>query len=284
MGDTLSCSSADIGGRGDGFSVPVTSVSGAGPKVEVAAPNAITVTALSRSSANISVTDLQVTKMYAGFYVVGDPKSANTVSHVNLLGHTQILNGEYGVALHNAGDNTVIQHLSAYRLNRPFFFYGVENVNVACTADQTNHGFQPVVKAYSRSTRDIVIKYWAVNQPGQSKAVPKICFQVQADPAVIDPPPTVQGVTLDYGEDNITTGGNGIEFDYYAGPGGKTMQSEASTQLFDNFVVRGDTHNTILTTVSLKSAPAHVNLGQLKSARPHAENDLDNNGFRTGSR
>lgn len=283
VGDTLTCNSADIGGRGSGFSVPVTSVSGAGPKVEVAAPNAIACTALSHSSANITVTDLQVTRMYAGFWVVGDPNAANAVTHVNLLGHTQIRDGEYGVALHNSGDDTLIQHLSTYRLNRPFFLYGVQNVNINCIADQTNHGFQPVVKAYSRSTRNVVIKYLAVNQPGQSKAVAKIVFQVQSDPAVVSPAPTVQAVTLDYGEDNITTGGNGIEFDYYAGAGGTTMQSATSNQLFDNFVVRGVTRNTILTTVALKNAGARINLDQLKSARPHAENDLNNNGFRTGN-
>lgn len=279
-GDTLSCNSADIGGRGGGFSVPVTSVSGAGPKVEVAAPIAVAVTAVSRSSANITAMDLQVTRMYAGFWVIGDPNATNVVTHVNLLGHTQIRDGEYGVALHNSGDDTVIQNLSTYRLNRPFFLYGVRNVNVSCVADQTNHGFQAVVKAYNRSTRNIVIKYLAINQPGQSKAVAKISFQVQADPTVINPPATVQDVTLDYGEDNITTGGNGIEFDYYGGPGGTTLQSATSNQLFDNFVVRGATRNTILTTVALKNAGARINLDQLKSARPHAENDLNNNGFR----
>jgi hypothetical protein len=284
VGDTLSCSSANIGGTGGGFSVPVTSVSGAGPRVAVAAPSAIVCTALSHSSENITVTNLQATKMYAGFYVPGDPNSANTITHVNLLGHTQILNGEYGIALHNGGDDTLIENLYTYRLDRPFFFYGVQNVKVVCVADQTNFGFQAVVKAYSRSTSNIVIRYTPVNQPGQSKVVPKISFQVQSDPAVINPPPTVQGVTLDYGEDNITSDGYGIEFDYYGGPGGRTQQSEASNQLFNNFVVRGATRNTILTTVALKTAAAQcqINLDQFKSAPPRAEHDLRNNGFRAG--
>lgn len=286
VGDTLSCSNASIGGTGSGFSVPVTSVSGAGPKVEVAAPIAIACTALSRSSANIVVTDLQVTRMYAGFYAVGDPNSTKTVTHISLLGHTQVLNGEYGVALHNTGDDTVIHHLSAYRLNRPFFFYGVRNVNVNCIADQTNHGFQALVKAYSRSTRNITITYQAINQPGQSAAVPKIAFQVQSDPTVISPPPTVQSVTLDYGENNITTGGNGIEFDYYGGPGGRTLQAESSRQLFNNFVVRGETHNSIMTTVAFKTAAAEcaIDTDRLRFAHPHPENELRSNGFRAAGK
>lgn len=280
-GDTLSARSADLGGRGGGFSVPVASVSGAGPRVAVAAPIAVTCTALSRPSVNIAISNLDVESMYAALYVVCDPNSANSVSHVQLLGQTRALNVEYGVALHNGGDDSLIENLYTYRVDRPFFFYGVQNVKLTCVGDQTNFGFAPLVKAYSRSTHNISIRYSAVNQQGQSGAVAKINFQVQADPAVIDPPPTVDGVTLDYDEANLTSGGNGIEFDYYAGSGGLTQQRASARRLFNNFVIRGSTHNTVLSTVALNSSDAQcqVDVGSLQFARPHAANDLDNNGF-----
>jgi hypothetical protein len=282
VGNTLSCNSASVGGRGGGFSVPVTSVTGAGPKVTVAAPNAIVCTALSQPSANITVTDLTAAAMYTALYAVGDPNSANTITHVSLLGHTRALNCEYGVALHDSGDDTLIENLYTYRVSRPFFFYGVQNVKVTCVGDQTNHGFAPVVKAYSRSTRNITIKYSAINQPGQSGRVAKINFQVQCDPAVIDPPPTVQSVELEYDESNLTPNGYGIEFDYYAGPGGHTLQSSSSNQLFDNFVIRGSSRNTLMTTVALNgaAAQARINVDKFQFARPPAANDLGNNGFR----
>jgi hypothetical protein len=281
VGDTLSCRNANIGGRGSGFSVPVASVSGAGPKVAVAAPNAIVCTALSQPSHHVTITDLDVSTMYTAFYIVGDPSSANTISHVSLLGHVRARNGEYGVALHDGGDDCLVENLYTYRVNRPFFFYGVQNVNITCVGDQTGFGFAPVVKAYSRSTRNITIRYSAINQPGQSVAVAKINFQVQHDPSVIDPPPTVQAVTLDYDESNITSGGNGIEFDYYAGPGGRTLQASSSHQLFNNFVIKGATNNTVLTTVALNSAtaPCEINLEKLRFKRPRSANDLENNGF-----
>jgi hypothetical protein len=198
-----------------------------------------------------------------------------------LLGHTRVLNGEYGIAFHNGGDDALIENLYTYRISRPFFFYGVQNVKVTCVGDQTNFGFQPLVKAYTRSTRNITIKYSAINQPGQSGAVGKISFQVQHDPAVIDPPPTVHGVTLDYDESNITAGGNGVEFDYYAGPGGTTLQSSSSHQLFNDFVIRGVTRNTLLSTVALNSAAANcrIDLDKLQFSRPKAANELSNNGF-----
>ena len=280
-GDTLSCRSASIGGRGSGFSVPVTSVSGAGPKVAVAAPNAITFTALSQPCRDLTINDLDVSAMYTALYVVGDPNSANTITHVRLLGHTRARNGEYGVALHNSGDDCLVENLYTYRVNRPFFFYGVQDVNITCVGDQTAFGFAPVVKAYSRGTRNITIRYSAINQPGQSGAVAKISFQVQHDPSVIDPPPTVQAVMLDYDESNMTAGGNGVEFDYYAGPGGLTLQSSSSHQLFDNFVIRGATNNTVLTTVGLNGAPApsEINLEKFQFKQPRSANDLDNNGF-----
>jgi hypothetical protein len=277
----LSCRNADIGGTGSGFTVPVTSVSGAGPTVSVAAPNAIVCTALSRPAVNITIIDLHAASMYTALYAVGDPKSANTITHVSLLGHTRALNCEYGVALHNSGDDTLIENLYAYRVSRPFFFYGVQNVKVTSVGDQVNFGFAPLIKAYSRSTRNIVIRYSAINQQGQSGMVGKIKFQVEADPAVVDPPPTVQSVELDYDESNVTTGGYGIEFDYYAGPGGLTLQSTSSNQLFNDFVIRGSTRNTLLTTVALQGATAQcrINYDHLQFKRPRPANDLGSNGF-----
>lgn len=280
VGDKLSCPSASIGGTGSGFSAVVASISGAGPKVEVAAPIAIAFTALSRSVSNITVTDLQVRNMYAGFWVLGDPGSQNTITHVNLLGRTQIRDGEYGVAFHNAGDDAVIENLHTYRLNRPFFLYGVHNLTVNCVAEQTNFGFQAVVKAYSRSTRNISIKYEAVNQPGQSKASAKLSFQIQHDPAVVNPPPTVQDVTLEYGETNVSTGGNGVEFDYYGGAGGRTLQAASANQLFDNFTIRGSMENTVMTTVALGGAArCHINLDQVRAGRARPGQELESNGF-----
>jgi hypothetical protein len=286
VGDMLSCRSTNLGGRGSGFSVPVTSVSGVGPRVTVAAPNAIACTALSQPSRDITITDLEVAAMYTALYVVGDPNTANTISHVRLLGHTRARNGEYGVALHNSGDDCLVENLYTYRVSRPFFFYGVQDVNITCVGDQTAFGFAPVVKAYSRSTRNITIRYSAINQPGQSGAVAKINFQVQHDPATIDPPPTVQAVNLDYQESNITSGGNGVQFDYYAGPGGLTLQSSSSRLLFNDFVIMGATNNTVLTTVALNSATAaaEINLEKFQYKRPRPANDLDNNGFRRSRR
>jgi len=280
-GDTLSCNGASIGGRGGGFSVSVSSISGAGPKVVVAAPNAIVCTALTRPARNITITDLDVSGMYTALYAAGDPNSNNTVTHLSLLGRTRARNGDYGVALHDGGDDSVIENLYTYRVNRPFFFYGVQNVNISCIGDQNGFGFAPVVKAYSRSTRNITIRYSSINQPGQSGAVAKLNFQVQHDPAVINPPPTVQSITLDYDESNMTSGGNGIQFDYYAGSSGLTRQSSSTQQLFNNIVIRGSSNNTVLTTVALNApdAQCEINLEKFQFKRPRAANDLDNNGF-----
>jgi hypothetical protein len=279
--DVLTCDNSHVGGRGGGFRVPVISVAGAGPRVAVAAPVAIVCTALSGPSANITITDLDAATMYAGLYVVGDPNSANTVTHVNVLGRASVRNGEYGVALHNCGNDSVIGSLYTYRVNRPFFFYGVEDVRVSCVGDQTNFGFAALVKAYSRSTRNITIRYSAINQPGQSGAVAKINFQVQHDPALINPPPTVRSVELDYDESNLTSGGNGIQFDYYSGPGGLTQQSTSTNQLFNDFIIRGATRNSLLTTVALTTAAAQcrITFDRFQFNRPKAANDLSNNGF-----
>ena len=175
----------------------------------------------------------------------------------------------------------MIENLYTYRVSRPFFFYGVQNVRITCIGDQTNFGFAPVVKAYSRSTRNIVIRYSAINQPGQSESVAKINFQVQHDPAVINPPPTVQQVELDYDESNLTSGGYGVQFDYYGGPGGVTQQSASANQLFNDFVIRGSSRNALRTTVALNgvAAQCQINVDRFQFSRPPVANDLGNNGF-----
>ncbi|MBV9344126.1 MAG: hypothetical protein JOZ03_03960 [Gammaproteobacteria bacterium] len=281
VGDTVSCSNAPLGNSGSGFSATVASVSGAGPTVAVAAPNGIVCTALTRPTSNITINDLEVSAMYSGLYVVGDPTTANSISHINLTGHTRIRDGDYAVALHNGGDDSVIENLYTFRVNRPFFFYGVQNVRLTCVGDQTNFGFQPVIKAYSRSTRNITVKYSAINQPGQSGAVAKVAIQVQHDPAVISPPPTVQTVSLQYDEANLSAGGNGVEFDYYAGPGGATMQSASDHQLFNDIVISGNSRNTLLTTVALNNPAARCNItvDHFSFAAPRAPHELTANGF-----
>lgn len=286
VNDTLTCTGpclTAIGGTGSGFSVPVTSISGVGPTVATAAPNAIAVLSITGPSTRVTTIDLDVNTFYVGFYVTGDPTIANaSIQHITLAGYTSVQNGEYGVALHDAGDDSVIENLYAFRLNRPFFFYGVNNVDITAVGDQTAFGFQPVVKSYSRSTRNIRIHFASINMPTTTLASARISFQVQCDPVNCPTPPVVEGVFLDYQETNNTTNGNGIEFDYFAGAGGTVQQSTSSAALFQNFVIRGNMSNTLLTTVALSAlnGPCQIDYSALQYTRPSAAFDLDNaNGF-----
>jgi len=271
VSDTLSAAAANVGGTGTGFSVPVTSITGAGPIVGVAAPLGIVVTCLSQNSSGITVQDLTTNNIYAPFVAIQDPSQANTVTSISLTGRTRALNGEYGVCLQNCGDYTFIENLYVYRVNRPFFFYGVQHVVLAtCVSEQNNYGFGAVVKAYNRSTRNIAIRYRSINAPGQNTA--RINFQVQGS---FSPVPTVQNVYLDYDDLNMG-GGFGIEFDYLNAAFGFIATS--TNQLFNNFVIRGFTAGTFFTNVTLigTAAQCAINFDLLQFTRPPAANDLNN--------
>lgn len=284
VNDVLSASNANLGGAGAGFSVPITSITGAGPTVTVAAPNAIACIGLTGPVTDFTVVDLDVESCYIGFWATGNPNVFNTqVTGINLLGYTNVRNGEYGVGLHNAGDQTVIENLHTYRCARALFFYGVQDVNVLnCVAEQVAFGFQSLIKAYGRASRNISVKYETLNSQGQSGAVAKFSIQSQSDPAVINPPAVVETIILDIHETNTSQGGIGIEFDYYSGAGGLTLTPTSANQLFNNIVVRGFMNNSIYTTVQLNTAGAQcqINYDNLQYVAPAAANDLrNNNGF-----
>lgn len=280
LSDVLSASNTNLGGAGSGFTVPITSISGAGPTVLVASQNALVVSSLGGPSSNVTVTDLSVETCYTGFWAIASGNNNNQITGISLLGYTRVRNGEYGVALHNGGDYCLIENLYTYRVNRPFFFYGVQQVNLLkCFGEQNAFGFQPIVKSYSRITRDITIKYTAANATGQSGAVQDLAIQVQCDPAVINPPPTVQNIFIDYDELNYKNGGSGIQFDYYAGAGGLVQTGTSSNPLFINIIIKGFSNNKLQTTVQLTTAAAQclINYDLFQYARPAAANDLNNN-------
>jgi hypothetical protein len=281
VNDTLTVNNALIGGTGSGFSVPITSVSGAGPVVQVASQNALVVSSLSGPSSNINTIDLQSDGCYTGFWAIANGSNNNTITNISLLGNTRISNGYYAIALQNGGDHVVIENLYSYRMNRPFFIYGAQQVSILRSfADQGGFGFQPVIKSYSRNTRDIYVRHTAANAPGQSGSVQDLAFQVQCDPAVITPPPTVQNVFIDWDESNYKSGGAGIEFDFFSGAGGAVQTSTSANILFNNVVIKGFSNNKLQTTVQLTTAAAQclTNFDLFQFVRPgSAVNDLNNN-------
>src|SRR6516162_6242763 len=261
-GDVVSVNNTHLGGTGSGFSATVPTVDGAGPVVKVAAPHAISVVAVTTSSADTSIYDLNAVGMYTALYCTSDPTLGHSVNNVALSGTTRAENCEYGIALHNAGSNSFIENLYA-QASRPFFFYGVENVSINVVADKVNYGLQPLVKAYSLSTRNIHIRYTPINLPGQSGMVSLISFQVQCDPTVVNVP-VVEKIYLDFAENNVRTQGLGIVFDYYAGAGGAVQQTSTALQIFDQFVLRGKTASALMTSVRLTGTPCRINADVLQ--------------------
>jgi hypothetical protein len=266
VNDTLSASNANLGGAGSGFSVPVTSVTGAGNTVGTAAVLPFCVTSLSGVSSNITITDLTVNACYLGFAAI-DGTNSNVSQGISLLGHTSVSNGEYGVALQGGGDDTFIANLTTYRVNRPYFFYGVQNVALASLdAQQTNYGFGAIIKAYNRSTRNIVVNEVFRNAVGNPTS--RLSIQVQCDPSVITTPPTVKNIFITHDENSqpLQTGSS-IEFDYYAGAGGTVLTATSANQLFDQIAIKGICLGYVFSTVQLTTAAAQcqINYDNLES-------------------
>lgn len=284
LNDTLSFNIADIGGTGVAPTLTVTSITGAGPAVQTAAPAALAFAALTGNCFDITVEDFYSDSMYTGIWCIANPNGAvSTVQHVAIKGNTRIRNGYYGVALHNCGDDCTIENLYAYRMNRPLFAYGVHNFKANVTSDQGNHGFQSIIKAYSRLTRNGSVRYFNKNGPGQSSAVSRLALQVQCDPAVINPPPYLDNIDIFYNEENMASDGTGeaIGFDYFGGAGGTVQQATSVNLLFQNITVRGFSGNALYTSVQLTNTAnfCPINYDEWRGQWPLAANDPRQNGF-----
>lgn len=267
IGDSLSTSNSNLGGSGTGFAVAVASVLGAGNIVSTASVIPVCVTSLSGQSSGFTTFDLVATKCYMAFAVI-DGTNGLISNQISLLGRTVVNGGsEYGIALQNGGDAAFIENLYTYQVNRPYFLYGVQGCTIArVDAEQTNYGFGSVIKAYSRNTCDIIIDGLYRNNPGNPTS--RISIQVQCDPAVVAPPPTVKNLFITHDEQNQDGQGVGIEFDYFAGSGGTVQTATSANQLFDQIVLRGICLGYLFSTVQLTAAAAQcqINYDNLEAA------------------
>lgn len=264
IGDSLSTSNTNLGGSGAGFAVVVTGVLGAGNVVSTAACLAFAVTSLSGPSSNITTYDLTATNCFAGFWCIDN--GVNVTAGISLLGHTSVINGEYGIPLHNGGDDTFIENLITFNVNRPIFFYGCQNIVVAnLVAEQTNYGFGSIIKAYNRSTRNITINACYRNSPGN--AVSRLSIQVQCDPALFPVAPTVKQIYITHDEQNVPVGSSSIEFDSFYSTGG-AQASTCNQQLFDQIAIRGFSLGYLFSTVKFTTAAAQcqINYDNLEAA------------------
>lgn len=260
IGDALSTSNANLGGSGSGFSVPVTSSLGAGNVVQTASILPICVTSNSGLSSGITTYDLTATKCFLGFACIDGLNTNGIVSNnISLLGHTAVNGGsEYGVNLNNGGDGTYIENLYTFQVNRPHFFYGCQGVTIArLTSEQTNYGFGSIIKSYSRSTSGISINVLHRNAPGNPTVHTSI--QVQCDPAVVAPPPTVKNIYIKHDDFNVDQS-NAVEFDYFAGSGGNVQTATSTLQLFDQIWLQGITAGIVISNVKLTTAAAQCQI------------------------
>jgi hypothetical protein len=263
IGDSLSTSNANLGGSGSGFSVLVTSSTGAGNIVATAGVIAFAVTSLSGLSSNITTYDLTTNNCFAGFWAIDNGIAVS--SGISLLGRTSVSNGEYGIPLHNGGDDTFIENLLTFRVNRPHFFYGCQNVVIAnLVAEQTNWGFGAIIKAYNRSTRNITVNACHRNAPGN--AVSRLSIQVQCDPALFPTAPTVKQIYITHDEQSVPFGSSSIEFDSFYSTGG-AQASTCNQQLFDQIAIRGFSLGYLFSTVRFTTAAAQcqINYDNLES-------------------
>ena len=272
-GDSLSCAAENVGHSGSGFSVSVTSVTGQGNIPVRAGVNPLMILSLTRASSGIDISDLTVTNCYALIVVTGDPHSTLRARNISLVGNSRFFGpGEYGVCLHNNGDDVCIENAYVYKVNRPVFIYGVSNVSCNIVADSMNGGFESLIKAYSRPVRNITLRQRVVDSPGLTSA--RCVFQSQHNSSIQELPQTVENVSLDLDESNVGAG-LGIEFGYVGGAGGATYIPTSLHPLFDNFVLRGRTNGALLAHVALQGAAlCQINSDHLQFIRPSPSLEL----------
>ena len=161
--------------------------------------SAIGIFSLTQNSSNISMRDFNGVSVYSAVDITGDPAGAFRVSDVSLLGNSVHNVGYYGFTFRDNGDQVFIENAYTHGTNRPVFIYGVADISGTVVADGLNGGFNALIKAYHRQTRNISLNMYFQNCYQQN---PRIGFESQFNIANQASPQSVQNVYLKIDETN----------------------------------------------------------------------------------
>jgi hypothetical protein len=199
------------------------------------------------ASSNINFHNHKSYKHFAHVFINGVPTSSDRVAGVTFSGATRLDHGRYGFALHNNGDNVVVENAYTYQLNRPLFAYGVSNFNANIVADAINDGFKVLVKAYSRNTIGGKLR---LLMKDRANVQPKVGFESEHNNALQPTPAYIEDVDVTYLESNVDSAST-IAFSYYRSG---VLTATSSSKLFNNIRINGKTAGSIDTNVVLSSA------------------------------
>lgn len=209
--------------------------------VTVPGMNGLAFTATTRDSYNIRIAHYRATNTFASLYCFGDGAAAFRVR--GIVADLEHDGGEYGIALHNNGDRVDVRARVTNINARPFFFYGVDQVDFDVRDDAgagANSGFSALIKSYDRDTTNIRGRY----RTARSTTVPKFILQSQHDPALQPTPGKLRNIAVDFSD--LGTTGPSIEFEYFQNA---ALTAASANQLFDNVRLYGSCVNDVTTTV-----------------------------------
>jgi hypothetical protein len=249
-----------------------TNLSADGTTVNVTGTGAITILSQTANSSSIDIADFSSATHYSGVVATGNPTSSYRAKHITLSGYANIRDGYYGVCCQNNGDFVTVENAYTWKLNRPFFIYGCEGFAGNVIGDEMRGGFQAIVKAYSRDTKNIRLNFTVANRRNTQS---RLQFASQHNPARQATPATVKTVYLRYVESN-SIAGTSVSFDYYRN--GVAQARADGADLFDNFIIEGDATGDVTSGVTLATAhPCHVHMSRLRAANGFGL--LDGTGF-----
>lgn len=248
-----------------------TTMTGTG--VGVTGTNAVAIFSSVNPSSNITFHATKIANHYSGLFVNGSAISTIRATNICMSGATSIATGDYGIALHNNGDNFVAERVSSFEHARPVFIYGVSNAVININAYAMVSGFQSLVKTYSRNTENIRLKHTVYDRLNSQY---RIGIQSQHNPAVQPVPCYVRNVWLDISEINCETSGPALNFDYYQNT---TPQATCSNYIFDNIILSGytPTYNVTSTVTLSVNYPCQIMATNFQCQT--GINGLNNKGF-----
>lgn len=176
--------------------------------VTVAGVSAVILLSLTNPSNQFATEDFNSNSCFAGIVATGDPVASQRVTGISMEGQSRVSNCEYGYCFQNNGDQVFIEEGYTFGLNRPIFLYGCADHNlniisdsqlVATTGGSTGAGFNSLIKAYGRQTRNIVLNLNILNNYSWSA---KFGFESQYNPANQVSPQMVQNVYVTIDEVN----------------------------------------------------------------------------------
>lgn len=220
--------------------------------LEVTGRSAIELHSTARDSFNNTILPFTADSCFAAVYIAGVTLGSYRVRGTT-IGPVNLENGYRGLMLFDNGDDTDFV-IIAEKATRLFFIFGVDGVRGYAHNREQLGGFQALIKAYDRDTRNIDITYRTVNANVGSA---RLGFTSEHNVAAQPTPAVIRNVHVHYDDTGSGHPAPAILFNYLIDG---VEEATSAVTLFDNIHITGTIADSTITTTVVQTPAGQLSL------------------------